>query len=354
MMFKSALGDGAKRSRPRHLGMNMEGCLIVTYRCNAKCYMCHTWKHPSRKSDEFSPEILEKIPSQLKFVNITGGEPLLRDDLDEIIEIVGRKTKRLVISTNGYFTEKIVKLAEKFRNTVGFRISVEGLPAANDELRGIKNGFDHSLRSLIALQNMGIKDIGFGITVSDRNASDMLALFHLANAMGLEFATATTHNSYYFHKHDNAYHDAPKVAAQFERLAAEMLMTNRPKNWFRAYFNMGLANKVIGGKRPLPCKVGSDVFFLDPYGNVLPCNGSDEGMMMGNLCKQTFQDIWHSQRANGVRKQVRDCQKQCWMIGSASPAMKRQLSVPVKWVIKNKLRLIRNRGKTASLDPVAG
>ncbi len=314
--------------------------------------MCNTWQHPSKKEEEFEPDLVNKIPDGLKFINITGGEPFVRDDLDEIIQIAMTKTKRLVISTNGYFTKKIVKLAEKFGNRIGVRISVEGLPAANDELRGIKNGFDHGLRTLVSLHRMGTKDIGFGMTVSDRNAKDMIELYRLANAMGLEFATATTHNSYYFHKNDNKYDYAEMVAGDFENIAMELLRTKKPKNWFRAYFNLGLANKVRGGKRPLPCEAGTDVFFLDPYGNVMPCNGSDAPMGMGNLNKQTFDEIWNSSNADEVRKQVKDCQKQCWMIGSASPAMRKRVWMPAKWVVKNKLRMIKNKRQKIYLDPV--
>ncbi len=329
----------------------MEACLIVTYRCNAKCCMCSTWQHPSLKDEEFAPDLVRKIPDGLQFINITGGEPFLRDDLDEIIVLALTKTRRLVISTNGYFTEKIIRLVEKYGNQVGIRISIEGLPAANDELRGLKNGFDHGLRTLLGLHSMGIKDIGFGITVSDRNAKDMMELYRLADAMGLEFATAVTHNSYYFHKLDNIFQDPERIAAEFERLAVHLLKTRRPKNWFRAYFNMGLANKVRGGKRPLPCEVGSDVFFLDPYGNVMPCNGSDEPMIMGNLHKLTFSEIWNSDKADDIRRQVKECAKQCWMIGSAAPAMKKRLQAPAKWVMTNKLKLMIN-GNKACLDPV--
>ena len=328
----------------------MEACLIVTYRCNAKCYMCNTWQHPSKKNMEFSPDLVNKIPDGLKFINITGGEPFLREDLNQIIQISLKKTKRLVISTNGYLTNEIVKLYEKYGKRIGIRISIEGLSDANDELRGIKNGFDHGLRTLLTLHSMGIKDIGFGITVADRNAKDMIDLYHLANAMGTEFATATTHNSFYFHKHDNKYEDAEMVAGEIEKIAAELLKTNKPKSWFRAYFNMGLANKVRGGKRPLPCEVGTDVFFLDPYGNIMPCNGSDAPMIMGDLEKQTFEEIWKSPKAEEIREEVKTCPKQCWMIGSASPAMKKRIWIPFKWVLKNKFKLIIRKGRDVSLD----
>lgn len=330
----------------------MEACLIVTYRCNARCYMCNTWQHPSKKSEEFSPELVDKLPSGLKFINITGGEPFIREDLDEIVERALQKTERLVISNNGWFTDRVIKMAQKYGNRIGFRISIEGLPAANDELRGIKDGFDRGLRTLVTLHGMGIKDIGFGMTVSDRNAKDMIELYRLADSMGLEFATATTHNSFYFHKDDNAFTDPELIAGEFEKVAAELLKTNRPKNWFRAYFNMGLANKVRGGKRPLACEVGTDVFFLDPHGNILPCNGSKEPMIMGNLHEQSFDTIWNSPQAAKVRRQVCACDQQCWMIGSAAPAMKKKLIVPATWVLKHKIKMLKSKGEPICLDPI--
>jgi MoaA/NifB/PqqE/SkfB family radical SAM enzyme len=313
--------------------------------------MCNTWQHPSKKEEEYTPALVDKLPSGLDFINITGGEPFLRKDIEEIVAKALTKTKRLVISSNGYFTERTLKLFKRFGNQVGIRISIEGLPAANDELRGVKNGFDHGLRTLTTLQGMGIADIGFGMTVSDRNADDLIELYRLANAMGLEFATATTHNSFYFHTTENNYQDKEKVAKTFENIAVEMLKTNKPKNWFRAYFNMGLARKARGQKRALPCEVGTDMFFVDPFGNVMPCNGSDQPMIMGNLHKQDFATIWNSDQAGKVRQAVKTCDKQCWMIGSAGPAMKKKISTPLKWVVRNKLKVLA-RGNDACLDKI--
>ena len=330
----------------------MEACLIVTYRCNAHCYMCNTWQNPSEPCEEFKPGLISKLPDNLSFINITGGEPFLRDDIEEIISAALPKTKRLVISTNGYFTDRIAHAARRFGNQIGLRISLEGLPVANDELRGIEGGFDHGLRTLLMLHALNLTDIGFGMTVSDRNADDMIELYRLANAMNLEFATAVTHNSYYFHKHDNVFSDPERVADRFEDIAFELLKTNRPKNWFRAYFNMGLANKAGGGKRALPCDVGTDVFFLDPFGDIMPCNGSVAPMIMGNLNKHEFDDIWRSPKAEEIRGLVRECEKECWMIGSAAPAMKKHLWKPAWWVIRHKLRQWRNRGQKIRLDMI--
>jgi len=318
----------------------MEGLIAVTYRCNARCQMCYTWKYPTRKEVEIQARHLVSLPP-MRFTNLTGGEPFLRRDLEDIIEVVKPKTKRIVISTNGFFTSRILKVAAKYPD-IGIRISIEGLPRVNDELRGIKHGFDKGLRTLLELHDMGLKDIGFGITLSDKNAKDLLSLYRLAKAMGLEFATAATHNSYYFHKFDNAFADPDLICRELDLLINDMLRSTRPKNWFRAYFNYGLQNFVRGGKRLLPCEAGTDVFFLDPYGEVRPCNALEESM--GNIREMDFSTIWESERAHAIRKLVQTCERQCWMIGTVAPAMKKRPWIPLKWILEQKLRLRKPSG----------
>ena len=324
----------------------MEAAIITTYRCNCRCVMCNIWRNATRVEEEFKPAILKKLP-RLDFANITGGEPFLRDDIGEIVSLLKEKARRIVISTNGYFTEKIVDLV-RAQGDIGVRISIEGLPAANDELRGIKDGFDHGLRTLLELQRLGLKDIGFGITVSDRNARDMLELYQLAKALGVEFATAAVHNSYYFHTRDNRIHDREMVTKCFRELIGELLRTKRPKNWFRAYFNHGLINYIRGNPRLLPCGAGEEMFFLDPFGEIRPCNGMDDASLensMGNLNEETFSAIWNGDRARRLRAAVKECPKNCWMIGTASPAMKKHVTKPLKWVIKHKARSLYRTGQ---------
>jgi len=249
--------------------------------------------------------------------------------------VLRRKARRIVISTNGYYTERIVRLAKEYP-FLGIRVSLEGLPAANDKLRGIPDGFDHGLRTILQLHRMGIKDIGFGITVSDANIMDMVELYELAKAMKLEFATACVHNSYYFHKWDHRIGETEKFRKEFNKLIGLLLKGGRVKDWYRAYFNCGLLNYALGNKRLLPCRAGMDVFFVDPFGDVMACNGMDKKLSMGNLKEKSFTDIWNSEKAKELRVGVKDCPKNCWMIGTASPAMKRNILKPTLWIIKHK------------------
>ncbi len=316
----------------------MEASIIVTYRCQNRCRMCHIWKFPTATGEEFRPPLLGKLPP-LSFCNITGGEPFLREDIDEIVGTVLPRAKRVVISTNGYLTDRIVQLAKRHRR-LGIRISVEGLPRAHDELRGKEDSFDHALRTLIELKRLGLRDIGFATTVSGGNVRDILSLFQLAEAMNVEFATAVVHNSYYFHKNDNRIQDREEAIDCFRTLVRQLLGSWRIKNWYRGYFNEGLIGYIQGKPRLLPCTAGTDVFFMDPWGEVLPCNGMEEGIWlesMGNLNETPFEELWSSERARQVREGVNHCPKNCWMVGTASPAIKRHLLKVTVWVIKNKL-----------------
>ena len=178
-----------------------DASIILTYRCPMRCVMCNIWKNPTNRKEELKAEDLKCLPD-LKFINLTGGEPFIREDLADIVEECYKHTNRIVISTSGWFEDRVVALAKKFPN-IGIRISIEGLSQKNDELRGHAGGFDKGLRTLLTLKHMGLKDIGFGCTVSNNNSKDMLSLYQLSLSMGMEFATAAFHNSFYFHKYDN-------------------------------------------------------------------------------------------------------------------------------------------------------
>lgn len=318
----------------------MDASIILTYRCPMRCMMCGIWNGPTSPETEFKPELLLKLP-KLAAVNVTGGEPFVREDLEEIVRILFAKTARVVISTSGCFEERVFKLAEKYPK-LGFRVSIEGLSQKNDELRGQLGGFDRGLRVLLGLRRIGVKDIGFGITVSNNNSSDMLWLYELAKGLKLQFATAAFHNSFYFQKYDNVITNIGEVAHNFEELANRLIKERHLKSWFRALFNVGLINYIRGGKRMLPCEAGSENFFIDPQGEVLPCNGMEEMywfQSMGNLHDvDDFMTIWKSPRAEEVRAMVAKCPKNCWMIGSASPVMRKYIKKVLPWVVKNKLK----------------
>ena len=312
----------------------LNGTVIVTYRCNARCTMCNRYKAPSKPEEEISIETIKKLP-KMYFTNITGGEPFIRQDLKEIVRELYKKSDRIVISTNGFFTDRIIDLCNEFPN-VGIRISIEGLEETNNSIRGLEDGFNKGYTTLQKLVEMKHPDVGFGMTVQDANAKDLVALYQKANELNMEFATASLHNSFYFVEAKNIIKDRLMVAQEFENLVNELLKSNSPKKWFRAYFNHGLINYIFGQKRLLKCDMAFDTFFIDPYGDVMPCNGTKEKEVMGNLNEQIWNELWNSEQAEKVRTKVRCCDRNCWMIGSVSPAMHKYIWKPILWVLRHK------------------
>ncbi len=327
--------------------------IVTTYRCQMKCDMCSIWENPTDKRKEIKAEDLTILP-RLKVINITGGEPFVRSDLDEFAEIALQKADLVVVSTSGWHYDRILDFCKRFPK-VGIRVSIEGLSQNNDRLRGRPSGFDRALRLLLALKERRHHNIGFGMTVSNQNSSDLLPMYRLAKNLGFEFATATFHNSFYFHKSDNVVTERNQVAEDFYKLAEEQLTERQPKSWFRALFNLGLVRYIHGMPRMLPCEAGIANFFVFPYGDVYPCNGLEDRFWrkkFGNIRDvKTFEDLWHSEVANEIRNLVRTCPKNCWMVGTASPVIKKHVKKTGAYVAKAKLRSLA--GNSICRDPDA-
>lgn len=326
----------------------LNGTVIVTYRCNARCTMCNRYKAPSKPEEEISIETIKKLP-KMNFTNITGGEPFIRADLKDIVRELYKKSDRIVISTNGFFTDSIIDLCKEFPQ-IGIRISIEGLEETNNEIRGLQDGYNRGYTTLKKLREIGMKDVGFGMTIQDKNASDLLPLYKLSSKLDMEFATASLHNSFYFVESKNIIHDRLMVAQNLEVLINELLKSNSPKKWFRAYFNHGLINYIYSQKRLLPCEMGLDAFFIDPYGDVMPCNGTRDKEVMGNLNEKSWDELWGSKQAEEVRHMVCNCDRNCWMIGSVSPVMKKYIWVPIWWIIKHKFLFFWKKKKYSMFE----
>ena len=226
----------------------LNGTVIVTYRCNARCNMCSRYKAPSKPEEEISIETIRKLP-QMYFTNITGGEPFIREDLKDIVRELYKKSDRIVISTNGFFTDRIIDLCKEFPQ-IGIRISIEGLEETNNEIRGLEDGYNRGYTTLKKLREMGMKDVGFGMTVQDRNACDLVPLYNISNEMGMEFATASLHNSFYFVESRNIIHDQQLQHGNKGHHGKHALTAQKNQKPRRAQHGQGVAQKIVSFEAP--------------------------------------------------------------------------------------------------------
>jgi len=140
--------------------------LSVNDWCNSKCKTCNIWKNDSEEKikEQLTPQEYEKIFknfSRIYWITITGGEPFLREDLVQIIQIIYKKTKPefITIGTNGILTERIVSQTREILNKCKnlkliINISLDGIGKQHDEIRGVRNNFNLAIKTFRELKNL--------------------------------------------------------------------------------------------------------------------------------------------------------------------------------------------------------
>jgi len=308
--------------------------------------MCDIWKIKDIR--ELGLEYYKKLPPSLLDINVSGGEPFLRQDIVELVKTLHEACPkaRIVISTNGYLTDLIKdKMREilKFAPDAGVGISIDGIGEMHDKIRGIPGGFNLSIKTVKTLrEELGMKNLRLAFTISKQNVEHLCKVYDLSRELGVEFTLALAQSSEFFFggKQVEEAPDDKILKEQFDYLIGKELRSWKPKRWVRAYFAKTLFDFARTGKQALPSKAGTDFFFLDPFGNVYP--SVIHNSIMGNLEQNSFPEIWDSPAADSARDKVAKASQDAWMICTARSAIKRH---PLKvgwWIFRNKISKIKS------------
>ncbi|NDV24624.1 heme b synthase [Desulfovibrio sp. JC022] len=161
----------------------------ITRSCNLACKHCRAEAHPEPYPGELSTEeakaLIDTFPETGDPIIIfTGGEPLLRHDVFELVSYANDKGLRCVMAPNGTLltAENSVQLKE-----VGIQrcsISIDAKEAKyHDEFRGEKGAFDMSMQGIQYLKDAGI-EFQINTTVTRNNLHMFKDIFHLAKDLG--------------------------------------------------------------------------------------------------------------------------------------------------------------------------
>ena len=317
-----------------------DATVAITYQCNARCTMCNIWQ---KKSPPVMPaEYFENLSPDLLHINISGGEPFLHPDLPAIAKIIKRKCPRasIDISSNGIATELIidtVKKISKIDPKIGVRISLDGLKDTHDRIRGLPGVFDAAMATIAGLRKLKITNLGFGFTIQDENAGELIKVYDLARQMNLQLSLALVQNSeLYFSKTSNKLNLAEKISDSLDQIIKKELSGWKLKNWLRAYFDYGLKHNFLTGLRLLPSGAGYDSMFIDPSGDVYP--SMLIGLKMGNLGQEPLDKIWNSTKAGDIReKMMRESISESWVICTVRQQIRQNKFKVLWWILKNKL-----------------
>lgn len=321
-----------------------DAIIAVTYKCNSKCVMCDIWQRPF--CEEIEPRIYSKLPSSLRIINISGGEPFLRKDLPEIISVLAKTCNkaRLGISTNGLLSSRIKEcmetiLSRRIKN-VSINVSIHGIGEFHDNVMGIKGAFERAINTVQILKDIGVNDLGIAYTATNHNIGQLPKVIELARELDVQYTfCGLAHSSELMFKSvKEPIKDLKELNDRLEELTKGHLKSLYPRDWFRAYIDSGNYYYAKTGKRKIPCGAGLDWFFIDPNGDIYPDNILN--FNFGNIKDQPFDDIWHSENANEFRAKVNiyNCPNPCWMLCTVFPYMRRDRLNCLKWILKNKLK----------------
>jgi MoaA/NifB/PqqE/SkfB family radical SAM enzyme len=307
--------------------------------------MCNIWQLPPGR--EMGPEDYRSLPQTLRDVNITGGEPFLRDDLVEIVRVIDEHCRhpRIVISTNGFQRRRIVHTAPELLRIgrhVGLAVSLDGIGEVHDTIRGVDGGFEKVVETLKQLRTLGFRNVRVAFTAQRENVRHLGAVYDLSRQIGYEFTTSVAQNSeFYFSTEGNKEVQPDALESELRYIMRKELLSLSPKRWFRAYFYTGVLEYNRLGSRILACRAGRDSFFIDPEGNIYPCLTLNR--QMGNVVEQPFQELWNGEAAERIRRAVDSCRVPCWMICTARTSIRRNPWKPFRWILTSWGRILFGR-----------
>lgn len=136
--------------------------ISVTDRCDFSCWHCSNWGREKR--EDFPLELLKETIWKMQemgncYIGLTGGEPTLRDDLEDIIEAIGTKSHTILFTNGEKLTYERAKELKR-RGLFSASISLDHFtPEVHDKLRGYEGAFDIAVNAIKASNKAGLYTI---------------------------------------------------------------------------------------------------------------------------------------------------------------------------------------------------
>jgi MoaA/NifB/PqqE/SkfB family radical SAM enzyme len=271
----------------------------------------------------------------VRWLNLSGGEPFLRDDVPEVVEAALAALPRLAVvtvPTTGQRTEDILRAAERIASTRLKRfyvtVSIEGPPELHDELRGRPGAFDRAVATWQGLRALAGVRPYFGVTLSDRNVD---RVEHIRAALA-ERVPALTWSDLHFNVYTESSHyydnlGAPAGLARPRALPRALDEARRerersldPGDRLEAAYLRLLPRFLRTGRSPVPCRSLQVSLFVAANGDVYPCTVYSR--RLGNLRETPLPDILRGEEARAARAVIRrDACPGCWSPCEAHPTL---------------------------------
>jgi len=292
----------------------------ITRACNLSCKHCRAAAKNQTYSGELHTEACLNLLDQVAemgqpIVILTGGEPLLRDDIFKIAAHGTQKGLRMVMAPNGTMVNHENALKLKDTGIQRISVSLDGYDAkSHDQFRGVEGAFDSALAGINHAKNVGLPfQINTTITQSNLRAIEKiqeLAIQLGAVAHHIFLLVPTGRGKYIASQSISAtdYEDTLNwFYAQRDKTSIELKATCAPHYYRILRQNSKKEGKTVSFQThgmdavTRGCLGGTHFCFISHRGVVQPCGFLD--LNCGDITKQSFQDIWTN---SSIFKSLRD------------------------------------------------
>lgn len=280
----------------------------ITYRCNARCVMCNIWRLPKKK--ELSLQQIKQLLSDELFkgiqaINLTGGEPTLREDITQIAYALTDmlpKIKKITLTTNALDTERVTKtcvgIAEACQKQgIDFLVeaSLDGIGKTHDNVRNVPDAFRKVNATIFRLKQLSRRHhfrLGINTVISPINLRDAPRVYEWCKERNINtfFTVASIAENYYFNIGES---ENLKIKDEDKKYLIEFLQKlaeeKSPLNFLAYYYNDLIRMIRDNQQRTTPCIFALDAFILDPYGDMYYCM---YGEKIGNCLKRSCSEIY--------------------------------------------------------------
>ncbi|RLI21106.1 hypothetical protein DRO54_04575 [Candidatus Bathyarchaeota archaeon] len=294
---------------------------MLTRRCNYRCRGCTVWQEhdpePELSTDKVKAglDILRKLG--VVEIVFSGGNPLLREDIDEIISYASKYFVTTVYDNGSIAVKKI----DALRDADFVAISIDSInPEKNDYIRGVHGAFKTALTAIERLTEEGII-AGVSTTISQMNLNEIVDLTKYFTDRGIpvwyclySYDVPSGPQLFSIGKRNDEFEfrDRKAAAKLFEKLL--WLKREKPGIFITERTLVALRELFLNNRRIWECKALRSFFMIDPHGRVAGCHLKEPVASIFEL-----PELWESERFNELRKkysQCRDCAYLCYIFYS--------------------------------------
>ena len=292
---------------------------VLTLRCNMKCNYCTFWRETKREKELSTEEIFSFLDQCKKIGSViygaSGGEPLLRKDLPEILEYSKKIGMVNSLTTNGLLFEKRLPEILPYLDHVG--ISLDALDQKHARVRGLNDKKLHErVISAIKLASSqpGLK-VDINTVISGANLDQMVPLVKFAKENKASISCQPVIEG----KCTPPWISLAKKEEEFKQ-AVDNLISLKKQDY--PILNSLRFLRIIRDRQLWDCRVARFMLELTPSGKIIfPCgslclpDGGIQEAVIGSMREKPVKELWFSQEAKRLRAETKNCpyKKRCYL-----------------------------------------